>query len=375
MHNRGTMAHHKRPRDEEDEQLDRAIALSLAGDQPQSSGQHTDRQGTDNLSRGIALSLADAEARQWDCRRCTFTNAADLGRCAACSADRQAPFSSASKPVTEVRCGLAGCSQPRRYRDYCCEEHERRALAKRTAAPTDPGTDKIYFGASGDHAYHHLTRLDAGREPVKTRFLEHWAKDRADASQWIERPRVERIFRIVPSPQLREARESYAAAVGNRRERFHGTGARCCFGIDLNAQPCADDSCALCSIAAGGFRLAHSGTGPNAGVLNFGPANGLRYGRGLYFSATSGKSHDYAGGSERLRGGRRWRTMFMASVAAGNAFCTLEGQLDISRPPDGHDSVVGETRAKGGQLNYDELVVYSEQAALPQYLVVYSLAR
>ena len=47
------------------------------------------------------------------------------------------------------------------------------------------------------------------------------------------------------------------------------------------------------------------------------------------FSATSGKSHDYAGGSERVRSGptgnRRWRTMFVASVAAGKAFCDLQG--------------------------------------------------
>jgi hypothetical protein len=95
------------------------------------------------------------------------------------------------------------------------------------------------------------------------------------------------------------------------------------------------------------------------------------------FSATSGKSHDYAGGSERVRSGpigdRRWRTMFVASVAAGKAFCDLQGELDVERPPAGHDSIVGETKAKGGALNYDELVVYAEEAALPEHLIVYSL--
>ena len=56
----------------------------------------------------------------------------------------------------------------------------------------------------------------------------------------------------------------------------------------------------------------------------------------------------------------------MASVAAGRAHCTLESELDVSRPPAGFDSIVGETTAKGGKLNYDELVVYVEDAALPQ---------
>jgi hypothetical protein len=64
--------------------------------------------------------------------------------------------------------------------------------------------------------------------------------------------------------------------------------------------------------------------------------------------------------------------VFAASVAAGRAFCTQEGELPgITRPPDGHDSIVGEV---GPNLNYDELVVYSEDAALPQFLIVYSIA-
>ena len=63
--------------------------------------------------------------------------------------------------------------------------------------------------------------------------------------------------------------------------------------------------------------------------------------------------------------------MFVASVAAGRAFCTYEGELDVSAPPGGYDSIVGEV---GSNLNYDELVVYDEAAALPEFLVVYSAA-
>ena len=97
--------------------------------------------------------------------------------------------------------------------------------------------------------------------------------------------------------------------------------------------------------------------------------------------------------------------MFVAQVAAGDAYLTQAEHLDISEPPGGKDSVVGEV---GDHLNYDEvrpvgrsfgsnsndgpirapphclpyiclfvlsrwqLVVYSESAALPTFLVVFS---
>jgi len=64
--------------------------------------------------------------------------------------------------------------------------------------------------------------------------------------------------------------------------------------------------------------------------------------------------------------------MFVATVAAGRAYCTHEAELDVTRPPDGYDSIVGEV---GANLNYDELVVYNEAAALPRFLLVYSSAR
>ena len=64
--------------------------------------------------------------------------------------------------------------------------------------------------------------------------------------------------------------------------------------------------------------------------------------------------------------------MFVASVAAGKAYCTYEAELDVTRPPQGYDSIVGEV---GQHLNYDELVVYNQAAALPQFLLVYSMPR
>lgn len=274
-----------------DDEVDRAIALSLASvpDQRAAYRAAATQQHEEELSCAVAASLAEAQPEpvcrapgEWDCLRCTLTNPADAGRCASCESDRVAPFASARPAaVTEVRCGLAGCSKLKVVRDYCCLEHENRAMGRRMAAPTDAGVDKVIYGASGDHAYHHLTRRDAAREGVCRRFLDHWEKDAPGAAGFVATPRIERVFRITPSPLLREAHAAYSLAVGNPRTRYHGTGARCDFGIDQSALPCADARCALCAIAARGFRLEHSGSGPNAARATFGTATGLRYGRGL----------------------------------------------------------------------------------------------
>jgi hypothetical protein len=67
--------------------------------------------------------------------------------------------------------------------------------------------------------------------------------------------------------------------------------------------------------------------------------------------------------------------MFVCKVAAGKPFITKKG--DISEfahlggiPPTGYDSVVGEP---GKDLNYDELVVYQNCAAIPCYLIIYTI--
>ena len=101
-----------------------------------------------------------------------------------------------------------------------------------------------------------------------------------------------------------------------------------------------------------------------------------RHHASIYFSATSGKSNDYAGGSQRRRThsagvARDYRVMIVASVAAGKALITQEGELIIDHgPPEGYQSIVGEP---GKALNFDELVVYTEATAVPESLIVYSL--
>ena len=105
----------------------------------------------------------------------------------------------------------------------------------------------------------------------------------------------------------------------------------------------------------------------------------LRFGEGLYFSDTSGKSNDYNHASERRRriasfGVTPWRCMFLSKVVRGNTFSTTDGRIEEAQIDEllasGYDSVAGEV---GGALNYDETVVYDEASAVPNYLIVYAL--
>ena len=152
-----------------------------------------------------------------------------------------------------------------------------------------PGEERVFVGASGDYSCALLTNQSPQRADVIRQFREAWRKPSTV-------PRVERVYAVRPSPMLRERHERYAAAVGNPRRRFHGTGAACNFAVDDQCAPCGAPQCALCSILAGSFSLRFSGQGPNASRAAFGTAAGLRYGRGLYFSSTKER---YSGAAPR----------------------------------------------------------------------------
>mmetsp|Transcript_4059 Transcript_4059/g.8692 ORF Transcript_4059/g.8692 Transcript_4059/m.8692 type:complete len:264 (+) Transcript_4059:461-1252(+) len=175
--------------------------------------------------------------------------------------------------------------------------------------------------------------------------------------------------------------------------RFHGTSlaSGCDFAVDPTAKPCASPGCAVCSICCSRFDVALSGRGPLSGNSVAGQLpNQLRYGQGLYFSDTSSKSDDYSHASERRtqdlpgRGGAaqgtsRVRLMFLCRVAQGRALQCTASALDsqqvasLVQPRGPHDSIQGVTQDKGGGLNYDELVVYRSDAAVPSYLLVYQM--
>jgi len=117
---------------------------------------------------------------------------------------------------------------------------------------------------------------------------------------------------------------------------------------------CLDPSCSLCRIIENSFDLSFYVKKSSWG----------RFGAGIYTSSTSSKSNVYS------RNGcvSSWKAMLLNKVVVGRGYKVTTNKTSLTEPPAGYDSVLGEV---GGRLNYDELVVYNNDAVRPSYLVMY----
>ncbi|EPS93941.1 hypothetical protein FOMPIDRAFT_93895 [Fomitopsis schrenkii] len=152
---------------------------------------------------------------------------------------------------------------------------------------------------------------------------------------------------------------------GNSKRLWHGTVRACTVGnSETETQLCNNALCSLCSIMRASFRVARVGK-----RYSF-----KRFGRGIYTTSTSSKANDYA--SER--GGSGLKAMLLSEVILGRVSRMTRGDSTLTEPPTGYDSVVGEPGgyhpAAGepeGELNYDEVIVYKNEAIRPLFLVIY----
>eukprot|EP01037_Dinobryon_pediforme_P020022 gene20022-20552_t len=167
--------------------------------------------------------------------------------------------------------------------------------------PSEQGVSTVFVGPTGDYAVYLLTKAHPDHATVKSKFLDAWLNTAYG------NPHVMRIYKIRNNPQT-------AASTGLPNTLIAPS------GPTLAALP------AIAQIVGNGaIRMQ------------------LRYGRGLYFSATSSKSHDYNESSEKtLRTGDnkgrlfKWRSMFLCSVTIGKPFTTQLGRLpDNMCPPPG----------------------------------------
>ena len=62
--------------------------------------------------------------------------------------------------------------------------------------------------------------------------------------------------------------------------------------------------------------------------------------------------------------------MFLNRIVEGKGYELTENKSDLKFVPEGYDCVLG-IASLFGNLNYDETVIYREEAALPQYLIIY----
>eukprot|EP00903_Cladosiphon_okamuranus_P012321 g11553.t1 len=209
-----------------------------------------------------------------------------------------------------------------------------------------------------------LMRLAPGNprfEILANQFRECWKKGRA--------PIVARIYEIQLNGDLDRRIDAYQSSKGNVCVAYHGTRCHstCDFFVKDKEGPCGRRTCSVCSICMKGFTVEN--VGRTARSTNF----RLRYGNGTYFSRASGKAHDYSKTQIKM-GPRRHYVVLVCEVSLGRAFLAKTHDLHGQQcPVPGFDSTEGLTTARGGALNYDELVVYDDAAARPTHLISYSL--
>lgn len=178
---------------------------------------------------------------------------------------------------------------------------------------------------------------------ISGKFQQTWAKG--------SHPRVSFIF-IISNQQLSQKWTSYRNSLQTKHTEkyYHGTKLTC--NITVSNALCTDQECGICGISNTGLdrRYIHKN-------INF-----QRFGHGFYLAPNSSKCHDYT------QGAHNYRAMLQFDVCAGNKYNLKKGNEKLKGPPQGFDSVYGQT---GGDLNYEELVLYNPDAALPKCIIVY----
>ena len=165
-------------------------------------------------------------------------------------------------------------------------------------------------------------------------------------------PNPDCVFKVW-SPQLETQFKQYQANLTDQtiEDHFHGTTLTC--DLLSTKQACKNKSCGICGISRHGFDLNKIGTN----ISRF-----KRFGLGFYLAPNSSKCHDYT------QGVTTHRSMMLCEVLPGNKYTVKKDQTSLKSPPQGYDSVYGQT---GGTLNYPEIVLYQPSGLLPKYVIVY----
>ncbi|KAJ7081840.1 hypothetical protein B0H15DRAFT_952856 [Mycena belliarum] len=180
-------------------------------------------------------------------------------------------------------------------------------------------------------------------------------------------PPVRRVYKIVAPQASMASYKAYQTKVestgnfvasgrsaGNENRRWHGTRRECHLGDKGQTQFCASTTCSLCCIVKLSFDISLWGTKTGWG----------RFGKGIYTSSTSSKSNDYSHNDCTSS----LKAILLNKVIVGKGCKLTQDNPNLTAPPPGYDSVLAE---KGGSLNYDELVVYTNDAIRPSFLVMY----
>lgn len=185
---------------------------------------------------------------------------------------------------------------------------------------------------------------------ISTKFKASWNTAKGTC------PPVTAVFKVRPDG----IDAKFDAYVSSLREKarevdyyFHGCKLTCDL---LNTNKlCNLPDCTICMVSRQGFDISKVGSN-----VKF-----TRFGRGLYFAPESSKCHDYTLGVPQYG----YRAMFFVKCAPGFKQLDFTGNQQRTSPDQGYNSLYGHA---GGSLNYDELCLYTDQACVPEFIIVYT---
>ncbi|TFK69964.1 ADP-ribosylation [Pluteus cervinus] len=284
---------------------------------------------------------------------------------------------SARKPAAKGTCQAPGCQKPAHANsrgatgDYCSMAHKTLAETVCLMCRHSPKMANSNFCSQtciddAENLAPTVLEVPVGHVTFKSvaeQFKASWRHGNTAC------PPVRRVYKIVSSQSSLASYSAYRAAVesrgqfaasgrssGNENRRWHGTRRECTLGDKSNASLCKSPSCSLCCIIRTSFDLSLWGKKTGWG----------RFGKGIYTSSTSSKSNDYSSNDCKSP----YKAILLNKVVVGKGCKLLHDNTSLTAPPAGFDSVLAE---KGGSLNYDELVVYTNDAIRPSFLVMYEL--
>uniref|UniRef100_A0A0W0F9V8 PARP catalytic domain-containing protein n=1 Tax=Moniliophthora roreri TaxID=221103 RepID=A0A0W0F9V8_MONRR len=177
-------------------------------------------------------------------------------------------------------------------------------------------------------------------------------------------PQVKRVYKVILTPASSQAYENYKSSVeargqfvaagrskGNENRRWHGTRRECLLGDNGQTQFCTSTTCSLCCILRTSFDVTKAAWGS--------------FGQGIYTSSTSSKSNDFSRNVPKSP----MKAILLNKVVVGKGCKMSHANKTLTAPPSGCDSVL----AEGGGIVYDELIVFSNDAIRPSFLVMYEV--
>ena len=181
---------------------------------------------------------------------------------------------------------------------------------------------------------------------VTRKFRATWASRKGAC------PNIDFIY-VITNTKLKKRWIAYQQTLNDQtvEEHYHGTVVTC--NITTVQALCNDENCGICGIANTGFdrrcvRKNHKFQ---------------RFGHGFYLAPNSSKCHEYTEGYQN------YRALLLCDVCPGNKYFLKRNDETLRGPPQGFDCVYGSTG--GGNLNYEEIVLYNPDAILPHYVIVY----